>query len=127
MEAFPNGFTGRKGVAYVDNIAKVSKKDIMDFANKYFQNNYLVIYKRKGEDKNIVKVEKPPITPVETNRNSQSDFVKKVNAMPATSVKPVWIDYSKDLQKSTVGPAQVLYVQNKDNAIFRLRYRYDMG
>jgi predicted Zn-dependent peptidase len=26
-----------------------------------------------------------------------------------------------------IGPAEVLYVQNKDNSLFRLRYRYDMG
>lgn len=127
MDAFTNELDWKNEVAYVNNISKVSKKDIMDFANKYFGNNYLVIYKRKGEDKSIVKVEKPSITPVETNRNSQSDFVKRINAMPATSVKPVWLDYNKDLQKSNVGPAQVLYVQNKDNPIFRLRYRYDMG
>lgn len=127
MDAFTNELDWKNEVAYVDNISKVSKKDITEFANKYLGNNYVVIYKLKGEDKSIVKVEKPPITPVETNRNSQSDFVKRINAMPATSVKPVWLDYNKDLQKSNVGPAQVLYVQNKDNSIFRLRYRYDMG
>lgn len=47
--------------------------------------------------------------------------------MPATNIKPVWINYNKDLQKSNIGPARVLYVQNKDNSIFRLRYRYDLG
>lgn len=35
----------------------------MDFASKYLQaNNYVAIYKRKGEDKSIVKVDKPTIT-----------------------------------------------------------------
>ena len=34
-------------------------------ANKYLRDNYVLVYKRKGEPKNIVKVEKPPITPVE--------------------------------------------------------------
>src|ERR1700712_4458855 len=50
-----------------------------------------------------------------------------VNNMPGSEVKPVWLDYNKDLQKAKVGPAEVLYVQNKDNSIFRLRYRFDMG
>jgi predicted Zn-dependent peptidase len=127
MDAFTNELDWKNEVAYVDRLSKVSKKDIVDFANKYFNNNYLVIYKRKGEDKNIVKVEKPKITPVETNAQAQSDFVKKINAMPATAVKPIWLDYDKDIKKSMAGPAQVLYVQNKDNSIFRLRYRYDMG
>ena len=127
MNSFTNELDWKNEVAYTDQLSKLTKKDIMAFANKYFQENYVVIYKRKGEDKNMVKVEKPAITPVETNKNSQSDFVKRVINMPATQVKPVWLDYNKDLQRSMVGPAQLLYVQNKDNSIFRLRYRFDMG
>jgi predicted Zn-dependent peptidase len=114
-------------VAYVDQLSKISKQDIVSFANKYFGDNYVVIFKRKGEDKNIVKVEKPAITPVETNSKQQSAFVQAVNNMPASPVKPVWIDYNKDLQKTTLGPARVLYVQNKDNSIFRMRYRIEIG
>jgi len=127
MDAFTTELDWKEQVAYTDLLSKLSKKDIVAFANKYFQDNYVYIFKRKGEDKNIVKVEKPPITPVETNRDAQSEFVRTVNNMPASPVKPVWMDYNKDLQKSMIGPAQVLYVQNKDNSIFRLRYRFDMG
>ncbi len=127
MDAFTSELDWKEQVAYTDNLSKITKKEIMSFANNYFQDNYVVIYKRKGEDKSIVKVEKPAITPVETNSNSQSDFVNRINMMPATPIKPVWLDYNKDLQRSAVGPAQVLYVQNKDNSIFRMRYRYEMG
>ena len=127
MDAFTSEIDWKDQVAYTDLLSKLTKKDIMAFANKYFQNNYVVILKRKGEDKNVAKVDKPAITPVETNANAQSDFVKEVNAMPATAVKPVWLDYSKDMQKGKVGPAEILYVQNKDNSIFRLRYRFDLG
>jgi predicted Zn-dependent peptidase len=127
MDAFTSELDWKDQVAYTDQLSKLTKKDIMAFANKYFQDNYVFIYKRKGDDKNIVKVEKPPITPVETNRDAQSAFVKMVNNMPATVVKPVWLDYNKDLQKAKVGPAEVLYVQNKDNSIFRLRYRFNVG
>ncbi|MEP7143831.1 MAG: insulinase family protein [Ferruginibacter sp.] len=127
MDAFTSELDWKDQVAYTDQLSRLTKKSIVDFANKYFQDNYLVIFKRKGEDKNIAKVDKPPITPVETNRNSQSDFVKMVNSMPTSIVKPVFLDYTKDLQMSKIGPAEVLYVQNKDNAIFRLQYRFDMG
>ena len=127
MDAFTSELDWKEQVAYTDLLSKLTKKDIVAFANKYFGENYVVIVKRKGEDKTIIKVEKPPITPVETNRNSQSDFVKQVNNMPATAVKPVWLDYNKDIQKTKLGPAEVLYVQNKDNSIFRLRYRFDIG
>jgi len=127
MDAFTSELDWKDQVAYTDQLSKLTKKDIMDFANKYFKDNYVFIYKRKGEDKTIVKVDKPAITPVETNRNAQSAFVKMVNALPATPMKPVFLDYNKDLQKGKVGPAEILYVQNKDNSLFRLRYRFDMG
>ena len=127
MDAFTSELDWKDQVAYTDQLSKLTKKDIVAFANKYFGDNYVFIYKRKGEDKNIVKVEKPPITPVETNRDAQSPFVKMVNSMPSTPLKPVWLDYNKDLQKAKLGAAEVLYVQNKENPIFRLRYRYDFG
>ena len=37
------------------------------------------------------------------------------------------MDYNKDIQKSKIEKAEVLYVQNKDNSIFRLNYRYKIG
>ncbi|SFE72255.1 Predicted Zn-dependent peptidase [Chitinophaga sp. CF118] len=128
-----DGFIKHRGqnwltdVSFVDDMGKVTKQEIVDFADKYLKNNYVLLYKRKGEDKNIEKVEKPVITPVEVNREAQSAFITKINAIPATPVKPQWLDFDKDIQKGKVGLADVLYVQNKDNGLFRLYYRFDMG
>lgn len=114
-------------VAFVDDMGKVTKKDIMDFANKYLGNNYVILYKRKGEDKNIVKVDKPPITPVEVNRDAQSPFLLSVAGIPATPVKPQWLDFDRDIQKDKIGAADFLSVQNNDNGLFRLYYRFEVG
>jgi predicted Zn-dependent peptidase len=117
-----------ENVATLDELSKVSKKELVDFANKFFtDDNYAVIYKRKGEDKSIVKVEKPPITPVETNAGKQSDFVKTITTEALPPIEPQWIDYTKDIQKGKAGNAEVLYVPNKENSIFRLHYYYKMG
>lgn len=115
-------------VAELDEMDRVTKKEIVAFANRFFSDkNYVLLYKRKGEDKSMVKVEKPPITAVETNAGKQSAFVKKINSMPVTAVTPRWIDFNKDMQKTTVGNAELLYVQNKTNSLFTLSYRFDMG
>lgn len=116
-----------KDVAENEEMLKVSKKEIVDFANKFFADNYVLLYKRKGEDKSIVKVEKPPISPVETNAGKESPFVAMVNAMPSTPIKPQWVDYDKALQKGSIGNTEYLYVQNKDNKLFTLSYYFDMG
>ncbi len=127
MSAFTGEEDWLNDVAYTDQLSKLTRQDIIAFANKYFRDNYVVVYKRKGEDKSIVKVEKPPITPVETNPNAQSSFVKTVINMPAEPIKPVWVDYDKDLRKGALGPAEILYVHNDVNGLFRMSYRYKLG
>src|SRR5690606_34541447 len=92
-------------VAYVDDISKISKADVVAFANKYFGNNYVAVFKRKGENKDIQKIEKPSITPVETNPDKQSAFVKMVNEMPNIPSEPVFLNFDKDIQKSKIGNA----------------------
>ncbi len=127
MSAFTSEEDWAEDVDYIERLSQVTKKDITDFAAKYFGNNYVVVYKRKGEDKGVVKVAKPPITPVETNAGKQSNFVKTVNAMPVEPLAPVWLDYSKDIQRGGLGAAEVLYVHNDENGLFRMAYRYKMG
>lgn len=133
VEAITDTYIKNKGekwnddVAELDEMGKITKKEVVDFANQFFGNNYVLLYKRKGEDKNVVKVDKPAITPVETNAGKQSPFLKAVNDMPLAPLKPVWLDYTKDFQKAKTGNAEVLYVQNKQNTLFRLYYNYDMG
>lgn len=115
-------------VAELDEMDRVTKKEIVAFANRFFgDNNYVLLYKRKGEDKSMVKVEKPPITPVETNTGKQSAFVSNINSMPVAAVSPQWLDFNKVMQKTFLGNAELLYVQNKTNSLFTLSYRFDMG
>lgn len=117
-----------KNVAFLDDAEKFTKRDIVAFANRFFTgDNYAVIYKRKGEDKSIVKVEKPAITPVETNAGKQSDFVKAITKEALPSTKPVWVDYNKDIQKGKAGNADIMHVANKDNSLFRLHYYFNQG
>lgn len=127
MDAFTSELDWRDQVAYVNDLSKIKKEDIVAFANKYFGENYVAILKRKGESLATVKIEKPTITPVETNADKQSAFVKMVEEMPSVAATPVFLDYKKDIQKSKLGKAEVLYVPNKDNDIFRLSYRYKVG
>ena len=114
-------------VAELDEQAKVSKQEIVAVAGKYLRDNYVLIYKRKGEPKNIVKVEKPPITPVETNAGKMSAFVQAINAMPVSDVKPQWLDFQSGIGHGKSGIADVLYVHNTENDLFHLYYRLDMG
>ena len=114
-------------VAINDALGKVTKQEVMDFAKKYCGDGYVIVYKRKGTDPNITKVDKPAITPVEVNREAQSDFLKDVNETPMTNIQPKWLDFNKDIKKGKVGTLEALTVKNTDNDLFRLSYRFDMG
>ncbi|OPC03861.1 peptidase M16 [Elizabethkingia ursingii] len=128
MNEFTSGVDHKSTLDYIGEISTLTKQDIVNFANKYFNdNNYVAVYKRKGADKNVVKVEKPPITPVEVNRDAQSPFLVKVNNMPESPIKPVWLDYNKDIQKSKLSELNILSVKNTDNDLFRLHYYFGVG
>jgi len=116
-----------KMLASTDAMAKVTKKEIVDFANQFFVNNYAVILKHKGEDKSITKVEKPTITAVKTNANEVSAFTKNIIESPVKPIAPKFLDYNKDLNFGKAGIADVITVQNTENGIFRMSYRFDMG
>jgi predicted Zn-dependent peptidase len=116
-----------KSLDALDAMAKITKKQVIDFANQFFKDNYVVAYKHKGEDKSIEKVEKPAITPVNTNAALTSDFAKNLLAMPVKPIAPQFLDYKKDLNFGRLGLAEVIAVPNKDNSIFNLTYRFDMG
>jgi predicted Zn-dependent peptidase len=85
MDDFTSGVDWRTDVASISELSKVTKAQIIAFANKYLKdNNFVIVYKHQGTDKNIIKVEKPTITPVEVNAGEQSAYVKMINAIPAT-------------------------------------------
>jgi predicted Zn-dependent peptidase len=121
------GTQWEKALNNPDAMAKISKQDVVQFANLYFADNYIVGYKHKGEDKNKLKVEKPLITPINPNANATSAFTKSIIEMPVKAIQPKFLDYQKDLNFGKSGIAEVVAVQNKENDLFKMSYRFDMG
>ncbi len=108
--------------------AQITKQDVITAANKYYGNNYVVVYKHTGKDPNTKKVEKPQITPVPANRDAQSEFYKTVMQGQTPELKPVFVDYQKDIKTLSIkNNIPVLYSQNKENGLFELYYILDMG
>ncbi|MCB0401466.1 MAG: insulinase family protein [Flavobacteriales bacterium] len=110
-----------------DKLSKLTKKDIVDFANTYFHDNYVVVNKRTGKRDNV-KVDKPAITQVTLNRDTTSAFAKKIETMEATRMQPIFDDYKKDvIQDELNHKVPFYYVENTTNEIFTLNYILDMG
>jgi predicted Zn-dependent peptidase len=111
-----------------EDFATITKAEIVKFANDNYGSNYVAVFKRTGEDPNKVKVVKPAITPVPANRDAASAFYKEVSALPSTELKPVFIDYKKDIQTADIKPGLPLYyTKNTENGLFSLFYVIDLG
>lgn len=128
VSAFVDGDQWSDVVNFIDKMSKVNKQQVVDFANKYFADNYALVYKRMGKDPNEKKMDKPSITPIVMNRDSVSSFLKEIQASKVTPIEPVFLDFNKDMQKFTAkSDIEVLYKKNDMNDLFQMIYVFDMG
>lgn len=114
-------------VAELDELRKITKKEVMEFAQKNFRDNYVIILKKLGENKDLIKVENPGITPLQVDRNAVTDFGKKILAEKAPEIKPMFVDYKKAIKSEKIKNTEFQYIINKDNDLFYLTYIFDMG
>lgn len=125
--AFIMGLDWKDVVKRNDKLSKVTKQDIIAFANKYFKNNYVVVYKETGE-RNNPKVEKPAITQIQLNRDTASTFAVNFEKQDAIRLTPVFDDYNAEIKNEKLASGVPLYyVENTTNEIFSLNYILDMG
>ncbi len=115
-------------VNYNMELSKITKKDIVDFANKYCGNDYVVTYKRQGKPNDIPIVDKPSITPVHINRDVKSAFLTDIEKNKVTDIQPSFVDYNKQIAKSkTNSGLDILHTSNTSNELFTLIYHFPMG
>ncbi|HMX59364.1 MAG TPA: insulinase family protein [Chitinophagales bacterium] len=127
LDAFIKNVNWKDELSFYEEIKSYNKQDVQAFANKWFGNNYVVVYKKTGMDSSVIKVEKPPIHEVEVNRNAQSDFVKMIIANKVEPITPVFANFKKDIQQGLSNKNAVYSVVNTENQLFTLYYYFEMG
>lgn len=107
----------------------VTKEQVMEFVNKHLKpENYVIVYKREGEDKNIAKVEKPTITPVEPPKDTISSFRIDFEKIQSPRTEPAFVDFKKSIKSQNLSNGVRLdYIKNENNQTFELNYILDMG
>ena len=128
VDAFIIGKPWEQVASRLDRLAGITKQQIVDFVNLHFNDGYAAVYKRQGVDPNQKKIDKPQITPIPTNRENVSQFVKDIQSAEVKPIEPKFVDFQRDL---TFGSVQegfpYVYVQNKENGRFQLAFRYEFG
>ncbi len=126
--AFTNNIPWNQYISEIDELRKFTKEDVVKFANDHYKDNYVAVYKRNGKDPNELKVTKPSITKVTLNKEDKSPFHTKVINNPVEKLKPVFLDYEKDVTTLKMNKEiEVLYTPNTENDLFTLYYLSDVG
>lgn len=127
VSSFINGRDWAFETAKYDRMAGITKQQIVDFAARYLNDNYVCVYKMMGTDTTQKKIDKPAITPIPTNRDMSSAFLNEVMAMEAEPIQPRFLDFSKDMTVSKIKSLPLLYKHNTEDDLFNLSFRYDFG
>ena len=128
MNSFIDGTTWEQQTHRMDRIAKMTKAEIVAFANRFFTDGYATVFKKQGTDTLQKKIDKPVITPIPANRDLMSQFVKDIQNSKVEPILPKFVDYSKDLTLGAVNKdLPLVYKQNTDNDLFHLVFRYEFG
>jgi len=125
--AYTQGISWEKNLSETNELAKITKADIVKFANDFFKDNYVIIYKRKGVNDKLVRVSNPKITPVQLNREAQSEFYKNFAKLTSTDLAPVFVDFKSAIQTKKVKNTNISFVKNNTNNASNLYYVFNMG
>lgn len=126
-DSYIKGRTWEEELNEMDEYAAFTKEDVVNFANDFFTENYVVVNKEKGVNDKLIRVENPGITPVKINRDTQSEFLKEILADKTEDIKPEFIDYQKEIITDQLNGKKLSFVKNKYNDIAQLHFIFPFG
>ena len=124
---FINERTWEEELSEIEKFEKITKQEVVDFAQKFFQKNYVIVKKLRGENENLIRVENPGITPVKINREAQSEFLTEILHQKSSEITPKFIDYKSIIEETQIGDKKISFVKNKYNHIAQLHLIYKIG
>ncbi len=127
LSVLTHNYTWGEYLELPDKIAEITKEEIVAFVEENFKNNYVSVRKFQGE-RESVKIPKPPITPLEINRDTMSVFAKAIASSPLEAIAPHFLNFKKEIQETKIhGKIPLYYYPNNENNLFRFAYVIDFG
>lgn len=128
INSFMLGVPWQKKLNKAERLEEITKEEIVKFANENFDDNYVAVYKRVGEDTSIKKIKKNRLTPIEMNRDAKSSFFEKIDSYEPKPIKPEFVNYKEEIEKQKLdNGVEILYKPNNINNTFDLYYVFEMG
>jgi len=110
----------------ITRMEKITRKDVIRVANKYFGSDYVAAYRTSGKP-DLPTIEKPKIDKIDIDPSRQSAFAKAILAIPVKPIEPRYIDPAKDFQKTDLAGCTLYYAKNPINDLFTFRISIEMG
>lgn len=125
--AYINNQDWEKELSEIAEYEKITKDDVVKFANGFFKDNYVIIKKEKGVNDKLVRVENPGITPIKLNKEAQSPFLKNILNEKSSEVKPEFVDFAKAIKTDKIEGKKASFVENKYNDIAQTHFIFPFG
>ncbi|WP_326984655.1 insulinase family protein [Chryseobacterium sp. MYb264] len=126
-DTYIKGRTWQQELNEMDEYSQFTKQEVVDFANDFFKDNYAIVYKEKGINDKLLRVDNPGITPIKINREAQSEFLKEILDEKTEDIQPEFIDYDKEIQTDLIKDKKVSFVKNKYNDIAQVYFIFPFG
>lgn len=129
VNAFINDQKWEDVVTSLDRVSRITKDQIVAFANRYFSPESVVtVYKRQGVDSTQKKIDKPAITAIPSNREYQSQFLTDIKNAKVEPIQPQFVDFKRDLTfAKTKKGLPVIYKHNTENGLSTMVMRWEFG
>jgi len=110
-----------------EKIKNLTLDDIKRVANKYFGENYMVMYSKMGSLKKE-KIDKPDYEPLIANTDAKSEFTKSFEKIKDEDYKISYINFDKDIKTEKIADNNnFYYTENPKNDIFTLELKFGIG
>ena len=126
-QAFIEGADWNHHIAEISRMEQLTKQDVIDVANRYFENNYVAVYRIDAQHE-VPPVDKPQIDPVTIDPARQSEFAGQVLAMDYSEIEPSFVETDTDYRVVEFGDGiELYYAPNPLNDLFTLSINVDVG
>jgi zinc protease len=126
-QAFAEGREWDDYFRFEQEIAAVTKEDVINAAKKYYGNDYLMFISKMGFPKKE-KLEKPGFEPVIPNNEVNSEFYSQWKNIPEGQVRSKFVDINNEVQFSSIREKINIYTgKNPYNSVFSAQIKFGAG
>jgi zinc protease len=126
-KAFAQGSEWDAYFRFEQEVAVVSKADVIEVASKYYGNDYLMFISKMGFPKKE-KLEKPGFDPVIPKNDVNSEYYFQWKNIPEKNIRSKFVDINKEVRESAIKERVNLFTnENPFNSVFSAEIKFGAG